>query len=523
MRTSASTLALLAAMATAYGFNISPSFTKKMASLKMTKSYEDQLKSYYPAGDTSGGKTIDVDGDSAAPVNGGIAQYGSPESQLPPNINININGQEGYPPVMSGGAPPSNEVSQSSDGGFNLGLAAVGFIGLPLWFLVSSQVFFNSAAPAPVAVSAPVATVVETPKLTLPIQAATPNGGPAGVVVLSQPISKKEVRGLFNLWNDALQTGDPATVARRYAKDGVLLPTLSDTPRYDFEGIKDYFVHFLEKKPVGKILEGEIYIGNNWAQDAGIYEFTFADGSSVKARYSFVYAFEDGQWMISHHHSSLMPQEVVKPVKVTEQEVRGFFDLWNKALATGDPQKVADRYSKDAVLLPTLSDEARYTNDRIADYFVHFLEKKPTGEILEGNVKIGPNWAQDAGIYEFTFQDGSKTRGRYSYVYTYENGQWLISNHHSSIMPEPAVKAIKKAAEMEKTVTVASSQVDEMEKKMADMDTRFVELNRKFDDVEQKTINLNKAVEVAAPAPVVTPEVVVDKIMDGTQEGKADI
>lgn len=90
-------------------------------------------------------------------------------------------------------------------------------------------------------------------------------------------------------------------------------------------------------------------------------------------------------------------------------------------------------------------------------------------------------------------------------------------------MPEPAVKAIKKAAEMEKTVTVASSQVDEMEKKMADMDTRFVELNRKFDDVEQKTINLNKAVEVAAPAPVVTPEVVVDKIMDGTQEGKADI
>ena len=58
----------------------------------------------------------------------------------------------------------------------------------------------------------------------------------------------------------------------------------------------------------------------------------------------------------------------------------------------------------------------------------------------------------ETGIYEFTFNDGSKTRGRYSFVYTYENGKWMISNHHSSIMPEPAVAAFKKAAELEKTV-----------------------------------------------------------------------
>merc|ERR1712038_1894398 len=147
------------------------------------------------------------------------------------------------------------------------------------------------------------------------------------------------------------------------------------------------------------------------------------------------------------------------------QEVRALFGLWNDALKTGDPQKVADRYSKDAVLLPTLSDQARYTNDRIADYFVGFLSKNPTGEILEGNIKIGPNWAQDAGIYEFTFDDGSKTRGRYSYVYTYENGQWMISNHHSSIMPEPAVAAMKKAEQMD----VVLDKVSAMEKKMAEM------------------------------------------------------
>ena len=92
-----------------------------------------------------------------------------------------------------------------------------------------------------------------------------------------------------------------------------------------------------------------------------------------------------------------MPEEVVRPKAISESEVRALFNLWNDALATGDPQQVAARYSEDAVLLPTLSDSARYTNDRIADYFVGFLKKKPKGEILEGNVKIGPNWAQDAG------------------------------------------------------------------------------------------------------------------------------
>ena len=61
----------------------------------------------------------------------------------------------------------------------------------------------------------------------------------------------------------------PQLLPQRYAKDGVLLPTLSDVPRNDFEAIKDYFVGFLKKKPDGKILEGEIFVGNNWAQDAG--------------------------------------------------------------------------------------------------------------------------------------------------------------------------------------------------------------------------------------------------------------
>lgn len=73
----------------------------------------------------------------------------------------------------------------------------------------------------------------------------------------------------------------------------------------------------------------------------------------------------------------------------------------------------------------------------IKDYFVGFLKKKPQGEILESNVTIGHNWAQDAGIYEFTMgSTGDKVKGRYSFVYVYEDNQWKISHHHSSVMPE---------------------------------------------------------------------------------------
>mmetsp|Transcript_12164 Transcript_12164/g.17599 ORF Transcript_12164/g.17599 Transcript_12164/m.17599 type:complete len:437 (-) Transcript_12164:322-1632(-) len=436
MRVITSTSAMVALMATnTHCFQVSPwglsSKSTSTSALRQSSSYDEQLKKYY-----QGGLQEPVLVATPPPV--GQAQ------QPPPPIPV----QQTPPPVPVYQAPPppppvsvTTPQIVKNENDLKIPNAGILFLGLPLWLLVTVQVFFGGN-------NSPATTATQMPLPAQMARSAPSAATPAGVVVLSQPITKAEVRKLFDLWNDALQTLDPAIVAKRYAKDGVLLPTLSDVPRNDAEGIKDYFVGFLKKKPVGKILEGEIFVGNNWAQDAGIYEFTFEDGSKVKARYSFVYALEDGKWMISHHHSSLMPQEVVRPTPVTEDQVRGFFGLWNDALATGDPQKVADRYSRDAVLLPTLSDSARYTNAQIADYFVGFLKKKPTGEILEGNVKIGPNWAQDAGIYEFTFENGSKTRGRYSFVYTFENGEWKISNHHSSIMPEPAVRAMKATGAM---------------------------------------------------------------------------
>lgn len=126
-------------------------------------------------------------------------------------------------------------------------------------------------------------------------------------------VSKKEIASLFDRWNASLQTLDPAKVAANYAADAVLLPTVSNTPRTTTDGIKDYFVHFLEKHPKGVINSSTIYIGCNMAYDVGTYTFTLIDkagkASEVAARYSYVYEFKDGQWLIKHHHSSMMPEK----------------------------------------------------------------------------------------------------------------------------------------------------------------------------------------------------------------------
>ena len=278
---------------------------------------------------------------------------------------------------------------------------------------------------------------------------------PEGIVA-AEPITKDEVRDLFELWNGALATLDPEKVADRYSKRGVLLPTVSDVPRTDYPGIKDYFTNFLKLKPQGKIESGNVIVGTNWAQDAGIYEFTMgATGAKVKGRYTFVYVFEDGEWKISQHHSSVMP-EASKPKDISEEEVKNLFQLWNSALATEDPDAVAKRYASKAVLLPTVSDVPRTDYALIKDYFVGFLKKKPQGEILESNVTIGHNWCQDAGIYEFTMgATGDKVTGRYSFVYVWEDGEWKINHHHSSVMPETFLGPSPKpsvAVEEEETV-----------------------------------------------------------------------
>ena len=81
--------------------------------------------------------------------------------------------------------------------------------------------------------------------------------------------------------------------------------------------------------------------------------------------------------------------------EATEQDIAALFDTWNQALRSGDPEKVADLYAERSILLPTLSNTPRLTRAEKVDYFRHFLEHRPSGEIVMRQISIGADIAVD--------------------------------------------------------------------------------------------------------------------------------
>jgi len=125
--------------------------------------------------------------------------------------------------------------------------------------------------------------------------------------------SEQEIAALFDRWNASLQTGDPHQVGANYAARSILLPTVSNVPRLTPADKEDYFQHFLQNRPSGKIDLRFVDIGCDTAVDAGLYTFTYGTtGQVVHARYTFTYRWEPGpsggQWLITSHHSSAMPE-----------------------------------------------------------------------------------------------------------------------------------------------------------------------------------------------------------------------
>lgn len=119
-----------------------------------------------------------------------------------------------------------------------------------------------------------------------------------------------EVAALFDRWNAALQSGDPHAVVACYAERSILLPTLSRTPRVTAAEKRDYFEQFLKLRPSSRIVLRQIDTGPGFASDAGLYAFTLAaTAQQLVVRYSFTYRLMGGQWAITTHHSSAMPEQ----------------------------------------------------------------------------------------------------------------------------------------------------------------------------------------------------------------------
>jgi len=142
-------------------------------------------------------------------------------------------------------------------------------------------------------------------------QIVQPDGQQSTRTEACKIVSEKEVASLFDRWNSSLQTGDPHKVVANYATKSILLPTVSNMPRLTPAEKEDYFHHFLENRPSGKIDLSVIEIGCNTAVDAGLYTFTFAKtGAVVRGRYTFTYRWNGSKWLITSHHSSAMPEKI---------------------------------------------------------------------------------------------------------------------------------------------------------------------------------------------------------------------
>lgn len=129
------------------------------------------------------------------------------------------------------------------------------------------------------------------------------------------PVSVKAVEAQFDKFNAAWATLDPAKVTALFARDAVLLATVSNSPRTTPDAINAYFVKFLQSRPVGTINSSTVKLGCNTAYRLGTWTVSLTDPKTgvtndVKARYSFIYRYEKGGWKIDHLHSSMMPETV---------------------------------------------------------------------------------------------------------------------------------------------------------------------------------------------------------------------
>lgn len=125
----------------------------------------------------------------------------------------------------------------------------------------------------------------------------------------------------------------------------------------------------------------------------------------------------------------------------TQADIESLFGAFNNAWATKNPDTVTQLFTKDAVLLATVSNTPRTDHASIRDYFVSFLKPSPVGTINSSKVKIGCNTAARLGTWTVTVTDpstGVKTdiKARYSFLYRIEDGAWKIDHLHSSMMPE---------------------------------------------------------------------------------------
>lgn len=124
---------------------------------------------------------------------------------------------------------------------------------------------------------------------------------------------------------------------------------------------------------------------------------------------------------------------------VTQAQVEGQFQRFMDAWASGNPRAVTALFAPDATLLATVSNAERTGPEKINDYFVSFLQGKPTATLDTSTVTIDCNTATRTGNWTVALNNANGERAnvtaRYSFVYKWDGRDWKIQHLHSSVRP----------------------------------------------------------------------------------------
>ena len=161
--------------------------------------------------------------------------------------------------------------------------------------------------------------------------------------------------------------------------------------------------------------------------------------------------------------------------------VAALFERWNVALASLDASRVAALYWDDAVLLPTVSNLPRTDKAAITDYFEHFLQRFPRGTVVRRITHHTCGLSVDAGLYDFSVMDRhgkpSTVSARYTFVYTFRDGEWRIQHHHSSAMPETAAPEATKPVLAESGSSMAKDAADTEDRPVKAAESRAIDID----------------------------------------------
>ena len=112
---------------------------------------------------------------------------------------------------------------------------------------------------------------------------------------------------------------------------------------------------------------------------------------------------------------------------------------WLHAVCSHDVNSVLALYTSDAVLLGTFATEIKQGQE-LVEYFRMFLSKTELcGQIDDCIMQETPCGPILSGTYTFWWMGPSgpeKEQARFTFVFTEVDSQWLILNHHSSVVPK---------------------------------------------------------------------------------------